>query len=616
MKNIIVGTAGHIDHGKTTLVRALTGIDTDRLEEEKRRGISIDLGFAHLECGGVRFGFVDVPGHERFVKNMLAGAGGIDMVMLVIGADESIKPQTREHFDICRLLGIRHGLIALTKADIVDADTLELARLEAAEFAAGSFLESAPVVAVSGKTGAGLEELRAAMLQVAAAVEGRDAHGVMRLPIDRAFSLHGFGTVVTGTLLSGTIRVEDEVEVHPSARKLRVRGVQVHGGMVEASTAGQRTAVNLAGVEATELRRGMVLTPPGLFRPTSVLDCRFDLLDSAQPLKHKAPIHFHAGTAEVEAEVRMLRGGEPLLPGASGFVRLLLKEPLLLLPGDRFIARMFSPVVTIGGGVVIDNAPNDAVRKSAALDRLPQLLAATFEKRLALFAAEDEAGARVSELAARSGATPESVFAAAAGAGLVQVRDPEPRLVPRASILSAAARLKTELAEFHRQNPLLPGMPKASATLPPFLLDAALAELKEIVAEGEHLRLASHRPSMRAEEDQAAAKMESLFGEAGLAVPAVQEVLAKSGLDANRSRTLLQLLLREGRLVRVSTEMIYHRAAIEKLKSVLAGKKGQRFGVAEFKDWTGVSRKYAIPLLEFLDRERVTRREGDRRVIL
>ncbi len=613
MINIIVGTAGHIDHGKTTLVRALTGIDTDRLEEEKRRGISIDLGFAHLTHGGVRFGFVDVPGHERFIKNMLAGAGGIDLVMLVIGADESIKPQTREHFEICRLLGVRHGLIAVTKADTVDPELVELVKLEAADFVAGSFLEGAPIIAVSGVTGLGLPALRDALAQLATRVEGRAASGPSRLPIDRSFTLHGFGTVVTGTLVAGELKPEDEVELHPTGRRLRVRGVQVHGGLVPRAVAGQRTAVNLAAIEAVEITRGMTLTPPGLFTPTRVIDCSFNLLASAIPLKHRAPVHFHSGTAEVEAQVRMLRGTEPLQPGARGYLRVYLKEPLLLLPGDHFIARMFSPVVTIGGGVVLDNAPNLRLRKPAVLERLPQLEDAPLARRLALFAAEDETGASMAMLTARTGHAPGAILAAAPGAGLVLLKD---RLVPRASIEAATRQLRETLAAFHRQNPLLPGMPRASATLPPSLLEAALAAGKDLVAEGESLRLASHRLQLKAEEDEATARMEGLFRDGGLAVPALNEVLAKSGLDANRSRNLLQLLLRDGRLVRVSPELIFHRDAIGRLRELLSAHRGERFAVPDFKEWTGISRKYAIPLLEFLDRERVTRREDERRLVL
>lgn len=357
MRPVIVGTAGHIDHGKTSLVKRLTGIDTDRLEEEKRRGISIDLGFAHLDLNsGLRLGFVDVPGHERFVKNMLAGVGGIDLVLLVIGADESIMPQTREHFDICRLLGIRHGLVALTKSDLVEPDLVDLVRLEVEEFVAGSFLEGAPIVPVSATTGAGIDDLRAALEQIAAAIPGKDASRHARLPIDRSFSMRGHGAVVTGTLISGTLALQEEVELYPAGTRARIRGLQVHGTGVVRARAGERTAVNLAGIDSADATRGMVLSRPGLFQSTKQVDTVFDLVPGAHPMKHRAPVHFHAGTAEVEAEARLLSSLTPMQPGTRSHVRFLLHEPLLLLPGDRFIVRMFSPVVTIGGGIVLDIA--------------------------------------------------------------------------------------------------------------------------------------------------------------------------------------------------------------------------------------------------------------------
>src|SRR4051812_18701733 len=355
MKHIIVGTAGHIDHGKTALVKALTGIDADRLEEENRRGITIDLGFAHLDLTpSLRLGFIDVPGHERFVKNMLAGVGGIDLLLFVIAADESIKPQTREHFEICRLLGIRRGIIALTKADLVDDDILGLVRLEVDELVSGSFLEGAPVVPVSSVTGAGLDDLRRELARVAAGVGEKNPAGYFRLPIDRVFSVKGFGTVATGTLISGSVAKEQEVEVYPAGRRLRVRGVQVHGSKAEHAVAGQRTALNLADIEPAELTRGDVLSEPGRFRAVKQVDCRLDLLPSAKALKHRAPVHFHHGTAEIEAEVRLLDGRARLEPGGTAYARIVLRDATLLLPGDRFIIRMFSPVMTIGGGVVVD----------------------------------------------------------------------------------------------------------------------------------------------------------------------------------------------------------------------------------------------------------------------
>lgn len=613
MTNIIVGTAGHIDHGKTALVRALTGIDTDRLEEEKRRGISIDLGFAHLEHAGFRFGFVDVPGHERFVRNMLAGVGGIDLVILVIAADESVKPQTREHFDICRLLGLERGVIALTKSDLADPDWVELVRLEVAEFTVGSFLENAPVVEVSSKTGAGLDVLRNELARLAAGVPPRAVGGPARLPIDRSFTLHGFGTVATGTLWAGAIHAEDELELLPAARRLRVRGLHVHGGSVPEATAGQRTAVNLAGIAPEEIERGMTLASPGLFQPTRVVDCSFRLLPSAAPLKHRAPVHLHAGTSETLAEVRLIESLNAVQPGSSTHLRLLLRDPLLLLPGDRFIVRRFSPVTTIGGGEVLDNQPPRRQRRAAAAERLARMEAESPDQRLARFAAESPFGATVAELAARTGRAPEDLRRAAPAAGLLVL---DAWITPEAAIEREKRLLITQIAAFHTQKPLEPGLPKASLTLPAFFLDALLARAPEIVAEGETLRLASHRLNLKSDEDEALNKIEALFRDAALAVPPLAEALAQSGLDPNRARAIVQILLRQKRLIRVSQDLYYHTEALDQLKSALAVRKGQTFAVPEFKDWTGVSRKYAIPLLEFLDREKITRRLGDKRQVL
>ncbi len=409
MKSIIVGTAGHIDHGKTALVKALTGIDADRLVEEKRRGITIDLGFAHLDLPGpngetLRLGFVDVPGHERFVRNMLAGVGGIDLVLLVIAADEAIKPQTREHFDILQLLGIQRGITVLTKSDAVDAETLDVVRLEVEEFLRGTFLDTSnsPIIAVSSLTGAGLDELKRAIVAAASdRVQLRDSRAIARLPIDRVFTMKGFGTVVTGTLVAGTIRREDELEVFPTGRRVRVRGLQVHGQATDAAVAGQRTALNLAGASTEDLSRGMTLAPPGTFEATRRADVQLRLLASApRALKNRARVHFHSYTMETVAEV-LLHGSESgnrcvivtgsafgKKRGASSPRSICATQAALLLPGDRFIIRQFSPVVTIGGGVVLDAAPiprgmpghsdfltildgGDEARNSEGADRLP-----------------------------------------------------------------------------------------------------------------------------------------------------------------------------------------------------------------------------------------------------
>jgi selenocysteine-specific elongation factor len=616
MKHIIVGTAGHIDHGKTALVKALTGIDADRLEEEKRRGITIDLGFAHLELtSSLRLGFVDVPGHERFVKNMLAGVGGIDLVLFVVAADESIKPQTREHFDICRLLGIPRGIVALTKSDLVDEDILGLVRLEIEELVAGSFLEGAPVVPVSSATGAGLDDLRRELARVATAIPEKNARGRFRLPIDRAFSVKGFGTVVTGTLISGAVRKEQEVELYPAGRRLRVRGVQVHGSKAETAVAGQRTALNLPDVEPSEIVRGDVLSEPDRFHAVRHLDCRLELLPSAKALKHRAPVHFHSGTAEIEAEVRLFGGAAALRPGDAAYARIVLRDPALLLPGDRFIVRMFSPVVTIGGGVVVDIGERRYRRDENPAARLDVLASNDAAARIALLVRESAFGMSLADLIARTGLDAERT-------AQIKLLPQHNWLVDPAWFQSARDRLVRAVRQFHAQNPLLPGIPKQDlrarelAAAPPFLLDVLLAEAKDLAVEGEIVRSRAHKVTFKKDEEQARAAIERAFEQAGLAVPSVAEVLAKSGVEAARARTLLAMLLREKRLARISEDLVFHSSAIAGLREILAARKSQRFNVAAFKEWTGVSRKYAIPLLEYLDRERITRREGDERLVL
>jgi selenocysteine-specific elongation factor len=626
MKHIIVGTAGHIDHGKTALVKALTGIDADRLEEEKRRGITIDLGFAHLQLTPtLRLGFVDVPGHERFVKNMLAGVGGIDLVLFVVAADESIKPQTREHFDICRLLGVPRGVVALTKADLVDDEILALVRTEVEELVAGSFLEGAPAVPVSSVTGAGLEQLRQALARVAAEAPQKDASGHFRLPIDRVFTVKGFGTVATGTLVSGSVAREQEVELYPAGRRLRVRGVQVHGTSADRAVAGQRTAVNLADIEPAGLARGDALSEPGVFRAVKQVDCRLQLLPTAKPLKHRAPVHFHSGTAEIEAQVRLLEGTAPLQPGGAAYARLVLRDAALLLPGDRFIIRMFSPVATIGGGVVLDIASGaDALVRArspgSARARLDVLASADPAERIALLVREAPFGMGMAGLVARTGLVEPEIAAAAARAPLILIPHPQPWYVDRAWFQAARDRMVQTVIEFHRRNPLQPGIAKPDlrpAGAPPFVLDALLTDAAgQIVAVGETVRLRGHTMVLNDDERQARAAIERAFQQAGLAAPAVAQVLAQSGVEAARARSLLQILLREKCLVRINGDLVVHQSAIEELRRMLDARRPSRFNIATFKEWTGVSRKYAIPLLEFLDRERITRREGEQRLIL
>ena len=616
MKNVIVGTAGHIDHGKTALVKALTGIDADRLAEEKRRGITIDLGFAHLALTPeIRVGFVDVPGHERFVKNMLAGAGGIDIVMLVIAAGESIKPQTREHFDICRLLGVQSGIVALTKADLVDPDIVELARMETEEFVAGSFLEGSAVIAVSAKTGQGLGELRDALEKAAARVAEKNARGLFRLPIDRAFTMKGFGAVVTGTLVSGEVRPEQEVMIYPERRRLRVRGVQVHGAPAKKAVAGQRTAVNLVGIEAQEIARGMVLAEPDRFRAIREFSCALESLPGAAPIKNRAPVHFHAGTAEIEAEVRLFRGESALPPGGRTYARIALREEALLLPRDRFIIRRFSPVSTIGGGFVLDTETVRTRKASEVKERLRRIENSSRPEWLHLLIEESGAGMAPEELIARTGLTPGEIEAATRSHPSILTLPGW--LVDRNRVELLREALFEKIRQFHIEHPLLPGIPKQDlrSDLPEVLFEALLKH-PQIAAEGEIVRHRSHRVVLQQQEEQARTAIESAFEKAGLAAPAVPDALAQSGVDSPRARTLLQILIREGRLVRITDDLVLHRSALDWLHRDLASIKGARLSVPAFKERTGISRKYAIPLLEYLDRQKITRREGDVRIVL
>ena len=636
MKSVIVGTAGHIDHGKTLLVKALTGIDADRLEEEKRRGITIDIGFAHIELptpdgGRIRLGFVDVPGHERFVRNMLAGIGGIDLVLLVIAADEGIKPQTREHFDICRLLGVRRGITVLTKSDAVDADTLEVLRLEVEDYVRGSFLDAAqsPMVAVSSLTGEGLDELKSELARVAGEVRAKDSAALARLPIDRVFTMKGFGTVVTGTLVAGTIRKEDELEVFPAGKRVRVRGVQVHGSSAEAAVAGQRTALNLnlAGLSTEDLARGMTLATAATFHSASRVDALLSLLPSAKPLKDGARVHFHAYTTETIAEARLYSsklGTKQLKPGDEAYTQLRFAEPMLILPGNRFIVRQFSPVVTIGGGVVLDASP--VARKQRGEDIVAflkimrdgtpeQVLAARVARRGAT-------GLRLDDVRGEMNIRRGEVTKLAAQAGLVWCN---PVLVTAAVFAEIKTDVLEALKQFHDANPLVAGMSKEElrdrVNLGPEVFYGVLEKLgeeKKLEVAGELVHMAGRGVVMKDEEAESKKIIEKAFLSAGLKVPSLKEVLAGLKVDKIRAQKIVTLLLRDKVLMKISEELVFHQSALMDLRQKVAALKNtaSKIDVARFKEMTGVSRKYAIPLLEYLDRERVTRRVGDERVIL
>jgi selenocysteine-specific elongation factor len=637
MRSVIVGTAGHIDHGKTTLVRALTGVDADRLPEEKRRGITIDLGFAELDLGDVRVGFVDVPGHERFVKNMLAGAHGIDLVALVIAADEGVMPQTREHFDICRLLGVRAGLVVLTKADAVDEELLELVRLEASELVAGSFLEGAPVVAASARTGEGLEELKAALRDSALAAPERAGDAVARLPVDRSFTMRGFGAVATGTLVAGEMREGEELELLPAGGRVRVRGLQVHGAAVREAHAGQRTAVNLGGVETAGVERGMVLAPVGRLRPTQILDARVTVLaDAPRPLRTRQRVRVHHGTAEALARVAVLEESGEVAQGSTGLVQLRLESEVVALPGDRFILRTYSPQQTFAGGVVLDAhaAKHRGRERAAAREKLEAFEGADRAARLAFFVeSAGERGLRREEAAARTGWRDDVLASALAeGRGRGSVLEAEGVLVS-VDLLRRLQRAAVEEVEaHHRREPLSRGLARETlrervfTRAAPEIFRAALKAAEgegALVAERELVRAAGHSLDLSPADAALRDRLEAVYREAALEAPTLEEAFARAGGASVRRehlRKLLQLLLDAGVLVRVKEDLLLHRDALQRLAASLrdyASRTPERLiDVAAFKELSGVSRKYAIPLLEYFDRERVTRRAGDKRLIL
>jgi selenocysteine-specific elongation factor len=634
MSFAIVGTAGHIDHGKTALVKALTGIDADRLKEEKLRGITIDIGFAHMNLGAAgTIGFIDVPGHERFIKNMLAGVGGIDLVMLVIAADESVMPQTREHLDICSLLRIKQGFTVLTKMDKVDADVADLAEVEVRDFLKGSFLEHSPILRVSAQTGQGITELVETLRGFVSTTAPKDAERMFRLPIDRCFTMKGFGTVVTGTLTDGVVRKEQDVEILPIQRATRVRGIQVYGRQVSEARAGQRAALNLQNVEVADIQRGMVVTETGFFTPTSMFDCRLELLRSASsPIQSRKRIRFHVGTAEVMGYAVLL-GQDRLDPGNSAFAQLRLEEPAFALPGDRFIVRQYSPMTTVGGGEILDSRPEKHRRSDS---RVLEILDVFKSGRIgdAILTIVRAAGLRGIDLPAlvgRRGISPAEMqrrLRDLAMQGRVLILNDSPMTVVSADAFQSAADASAlAVKRFHELNPLLQGMGREELKARIFkdasglVFQAVLAKLteeKKISRSQDLIYEFGRKVTLRSDEERMRAMLLRGFEDLGLQVMPADQIIDSLKLDRPTARKIIQLMLKENVLVKINEEMIVGRAVLDKLVARVRALKSENptLGVAEFKDLTGVSRKYAIPLLEYLDRQRVTRRIGDARTIL
>jgi selenocysteine-specific elongation factor len=657
MLTVVIGTAGHIDHGKSALVRALTGIDPDRLKDEIARGITIDLGFAHTREGDAQIAFVDVPGHERFVRNMLAGAGGIDAVLLVVSAVESVKPQTREHFDICRLLAVDRGVVALTKTDIADSAAVARAERDVRELVTGSFLEHAPIVRVSAVTGDGLPALRAHLAALAGGRLRLGRTGVVRLPVDRVFTVKGFGAVVTGTLTSGAIAVGDELTLLPDGADVRVRGLQVHGTTVTRVEAPQRVAVNLAGVDAAALHRGVTLATRGSLAVTTRADVRVQILADAPGLAHSARVRAHHATSEAFARVSVAavrsRGGTATdnaagfewraaqpgdarldVPGgADAFVRLRFETPVVLTRGDRLVLRGGSPVATIGGAVVLDpEPPTGGIRRGNSLERFRQLDNPDVAVATGAFLREaDVLGLTAGTVVRRAGLDADqarAVLASFASGGQAQTIGE--RTVGAPVLAALRARVLDELTAFHRRQPGEPGAPRetlrerVAARAPVAVFDTVLGDLagEGLIRPGERVALASHRVETSSEDELLTKAVDGQLRAGGLTPPDAAAIAVGLRAPLPSVQRVLQVLIRQGHAVKTG-DLVFHREALDALRaSVAALRTGHppaarvTLDVAAFKAQHGLTRKHAIPLLEWLDRERVTRRVGDVRLVL
>ena len=623
MRYIILGTAGHIDHGKSALVKALTGTDPDRLKEEKERGITIDLGFADLGYpDGLTIGIVDVPGHERLVRNMLAGAGGIDLVVLVIAADEGIMPQSREHLYICDLLKIKSGLIVITKADLVESDWLELMKDEVKNFVKGTFLEGAPVVPVSSKTMFNMDVLKEEIRKVALKVEPKPTRGLFRLPIDRVFTMKGFGTVITGTALSGSISVDDAVEILPSTIKSRVRGLHSHGKPIQIAYAGQRVAINLQGAEKEELKRGDAVVVPGRFVPTKIIDAKIELLRDSPDLKNKSLVHFHLATSETIARVILYEKNE-LKPGETGYCQFRLQDPVVSTSGDRYIIRRFSPVETIGGGEIFDPSPPKRKQKDIA-----EILT-VFEK--------GSLGDKISLKVLQSGLHGISVIALE---GWIKAEIPvireavetlrknglllivEDVLIHKTLFDHFREKVLQTLKNFHAKNPLKSGMPKeelrAAFKIDSRLFGGLIASINDIVMEKEIIRLKTFSTVLSQAEETLKTRILDLLQKNEFQPPSKEELSQALKLDQKHLSDILKLLGKEGSIVRISDSMYLTSSAYNRMIADLRNffSKKPEMTVAEFRDILGTTRKYALPILEYLDSSKVTLRVGDIRKLL
>ena len=634
MREIILGTAGHVDHGKTSLIRALTGIDTDRLKEEKERGITIELGFAYLDlpCGH-RLGIVDVPGHEKFVKNMVAGAAGMDLVAFIIAADEGIMPQTREHFEICRLLGIQRGLIVITKIDMVEQEWLELVTDDIRTFFAGSFLESAPLITVSSTQGQGIEEFRTTLDSLVAATDFSEAHGPFRLPVDRVFSMKGFGTVITGTAISGRIKTGDDIMFYPSRKTGKIRGIQVHGKDTQEAEAGHRTAINIQGLEKEAITRGEMAASVDCLQPSYLLDAHFFHLESAKKnLKNRTRVRIHIGTAEIMGRIVLLNQ-EELEPAAEGDVQILLEEQVSCWPGDKYVVRSYSPVYTIGGGMVLNGSPRKRKRFRAENREIFRIYRENIPENLALFHIGESGynGLTLDRLAVKMGIfgkpLKKIVERPISSRKIILIEQEKQRMIAAFVYEKLWEKVRTILAAYHKENPLKTGLPKEELRsrlyrgldqrLFQFLLND-LQKKGEIDQDQALVRLAGHKVSLKEDEKKLRRELETFYQEADLAPPTIKEVMAKfSSYQQDLVKEVLAIMIRDNALVKVTEELYFYKPAMGNLKEKLVARLAREgeIDTPAFKDMTGLSRKFSIPLLEYFDKIKVTMRVGDKRLL-
>jgi len=623
-----MGTAGHIDHGKTTLIKALTGIDCDRLSEEKKRGITIELGFAFLDLGDDnRLGIVDVPGHEKFVKNMVAGATGVDFVILVIAADEGIMPQTREHLEICQLLGVTTGLVALTKTDMVDAEWLEMVEEEVASYLEPSFLGGSPIIQVSAHTGDGLDNLKSEIKTLLGEFKPKRRSDLFRLPVDRVFSMKGHGTVVTGTMISGSISVGDDVVLYPKGTESKVRGLQSHGDTVDTAQAGRRTAINLHGVEVDDIRRGDVLARPGSLFPSDVWDIELTVLDSSHlPLKHRKEIHFHHGAREVLARIHLLDRDE-LKPGETAVCQVRFTEPLAGVYGDRIVLRSFSPLRAFAGGRIVGPVGHMVKRFSDKVEQLKLLTGDTPEEvAAAQLELAGPAGLTFDELLTMTNLESkglEKTLGLLSGKQLAILFDKETRRYGGGVLAQSLTEdLLVYLDAFHKKDSMKPGVQRGELAsswgkeLSPkffhFIMER-LIKKGDVVAEQEVLRLKDHKVSLASDQEKVRSTIMTAYEQGGTTPPNLKDVLEPLGMDFKQASPVFRLLQDQGQLVRVKDDMYYLCAALDSIKAKIVDffADNQEMSAPDFKELTGLSRKYLIPVLEYFDKEKLTVRVGD-----